>query len=62
MNNIFMKNNNLTVEISTLGAEIQSLKKCEKEYIWEENPDIWDGHSPILFHYPADKFLNVYIH
>lgn len=30
MNNIFLKNNNLTVEISTLGAEIQSLKKGEK--------------------------------
>lgn len=27
MNNIFLKSNNLTVEISTLGAEIQSLKK-----------------------------------
>ena len=49
MNNIFLKNNNLTVEISTLGAEIQSLKKGEKEYIGEGNPDIWDGHSPILF-------------
>ena len=33
MNNIFLKNNNLTVEISTLGAKIQSLKKGEKEYI-----------------------------
>ena len=49
MNNIFLKNNNLTVKISTLGAEIQSLKKSEKEYIWEGNPDIWEGHSPILF-------------
>ena len=49
MNNIFLKNNNLTVEISTLGAEIQSLKKGEKEYIWERKSDIWDGHSPILF-------------
>ena len=49
MNNIFLKNNNLTVEISTLGAEIQSLKKGEKEYIQEGNPDIWDGHSRILF-------------
>ena len=27
MNNIFLKNNNLTVKISTLGAEIQSVKK-----------------------------------
>ena len=31
MNNIFLKNNNLTVKISTLGAEIQSLKKSEKK-------------------------------
>lgn len=41
MNNIFLKNNSLTVEISALGAEIQSLKKGEKEYIWNGNPDIW---------------------
>lgn len=49
MNNIFLKNDSLTVEISTLGAEIQSLKKGTTEYIWSGNPDIWQGHSPILF-------------
>ena len=31
MNNIFLKNNNLTVKISTLGAEIQCLNKAENE-------------------------------
>mgnify|MGYP000866420174 CR=1 FL=1 len=38
MNNIFLKNNNLTVEISTLGAEIQSLKKGKKSTFGKEIP------------------------
>lgn len=33
MNNIFLKNNNLTVEILNFGAEIQSLKKGEKSIL-----------------------------
>lgn len=33
MNNILLKNDNISVEISDLGAEILSLKKGSKEYI-----------------------------
>lgn len=45
-----IKNEYLTAYISTLGAELTSLKdKDGKEYIWEGNPDYWGKHSPVLF-------------
>ncbi len=43
MNNIFLKNNNLTVKISTLGAEIQSLKKSEKKSTFGKEIPIYGG-------------------
>ena len=41
----------LTARISTLGAELQSLvlKSTGLEYIWEGNPAVWSGRSPLLF-------------
>ena len=45
MNNIFLKNNNLTVKISTLGAEIQSLKKSEKEYYTKKEKFLFQNKS-----------------
>ena len=47
--NIKITNGNLTLTVSTHGAEIQSLIKNSKEYIWCGNPDVWGGHAPILF-------------
>lgn len=47
--NITITNGNLTLTVSTQGAEIQSLVKNSKEYIWCGNPDVWSGHAPILF-------------
>ena len=47
---VTIKNDCLTVEISTLGAEIQSV--CTEhgtEFIWEGNPAVWKGRCPILF-------------
>jgi galactose mutarotase-like enzyme len=35
--------------INHKGAELISLKKNTKEYIWDANPDFWAKHSPILF-------------
>lgn len=46
---IKISNGTLSAEISTLGAELVSLKKDGFENIWEGNPEVWNGHAPILF-------------
>ena len=46
---IKLSNGILNVEISTLGAEIQSVEKSGFENIWCADPDVWNGHAPILF-------------
>ena len=46
---ITIKNENLTVDISTRGAEIQSAKCGGKEYFWHGDPAIWAGKAPVLF-------------
>lgn len=46
---ITIKNDVLKVEISTLGAEIQSAKMNDMEYIWDGNPDVWARRTPVLF-------------
>lgn len=47
---IILKSEELSVTISTLGAEVVSVKdKFGKEYIWEGDPNFWDGHAPVLF-------------
>ncbi len=46
-----IENEFLTCEIDDMGAQLHSLKLKEngKEYIWQGNPDIWYGQSPVLF-------------
>ncbi len=46
-----IENEFMTASIASLGAELQSLKmkKTDDEYIWQGNPDVWSGHSPLLF-------------
>lgn len=46
---VTISNENLKVEISCLGAEIQSVKQNGEELIWEGDPAVWSGHSPLLF-------------
>ena len=45
------ENEFFTLGVNELGAELTSSKskKTGIEYIWEGNPDIWYGQSPILF-------------
>ena len=45
---ITISNDYLSVDISTLGAEILSVKFLGKEKIWQGSPE-WQGHAPILF-------------
>lgn len=49
MKNIIIKNESLTVEISTCGAEVQSVKCDSRECLWSGDPEVWEGHAPVLF-------------
>lgn len=45
-----LKNDCLQVAVSTLGAELQSIKDVDNhEYLWQGNPEFWPRRSPILF-------------
>ncbi len=44
-----IQNEQLTASFALRGAELVSLQKNGKEYVWEGNPDIWAGHCPIVF-------------
>lgn len=46
-----IKNEYLSVEISSLGAEIHKVSSVngEKDYFWSGNPDVWNAVSPVLF-------------
>lgn len=50
--NYKIKNEYLTVEISSKGGELRSIQDTEgTEYIWQGNPDSWDESGPNLFPY-----------
>ncbi len=44
-----LKNESISVEISDHGAELKSIKKGEKEYMWQADPAFWGRTSPVLF-------------
>ena len=46
---VTISNNDISVIISTFGAEIKSVIKNGKELIWEGNPEYWSGQAPLLF-------------
>lgn len=50
-----LKNENLTVQIQSLGAELVSLVHNGREYIWTGDATFWNGHNPNLF--PVIGFL-----
>lgn len=47
---IIIKNNILSVQVSTLGAELQSIKDMEGvEYLWQGNAAFWSGKATNIF-------------
>ena len=50
-----LENDYMKIEVSLVGAELQSLysKKTELEYLWQPGYDIWPHHSMLLFPNPG---------
>lgn len=46
-----LENEYVSIAVKQLGAELSSFKSKETgiEYLWQSNPDVWAGQSPILF-------------
>ena len=44
-----LSNGIISIEVSTHGAELISLKKGDTEYVWQADPEYWKRSAPILF-------------
>ena len=44
-----LKNGNVEATVCSKGAELISLKRDGKEYMWNAEPAYWNRHAPILF-------------
>lgn len=50
MKNCIIKNEYYTITVSTLGAELVSVKSADGyEYLWQNPGKFWNRHAPILF-------------
>ena len=47
----YIENEYLKIGVKTLGAELTSIKSKStgNEYLWQGDPNVWSGQSPILF-------------
>ncbi len=57
-----IKNNDLTVKISTLGAELQSIKKDNIEYLWQGDEKSWKNKATNIFPYVGKMTEGKYIY
>lgn len=46
---MLLTNNIITLEVSEHGAEMQSLTKDGRQYLWTGDPQFWNRRAPILF-------------
>lgn len=44
-----LTNGTLSVVVDDVGAQILSVEREGREYIWQGAPELWDEHAPILF-------------
>lgn len=49
--NYTLHNDSVSISVKKYGAELSSFKSLDTstEYLWQGNPDVWYGQSPILF-------------
>ena len=52
----------LTVQISAHGAELQSIRKAGREYLWQGDARFWGRRSPVLFPCVGRVWDNHYRH
>lgn len=57
-----LSNSVLTVQIAEHGAELQSIKKDGKEYLWQGDAKFWGRRSPVLFPIVGRVWNNKYRH
>lgn len=57
-----IKNSILSIDIAEHGAELQSIKKDGKEYLWQGDAKFWGRRSPVLFPTVGRVWNNVYRH
>lgn len=50
----------LEVEASAHGAELISIKRNGKEYVWQGDPEFWGRHAPVLFPLVGKVWNNEY--
>lgn len=53
-----LSNDIVTIEVAEHGAELVSLKKEGREYLWNGDPAYWNRHAPILFPAVGKPFNN----
>jgi galactose mutarotase-like enzyme len=44
-----LRNNIISISVDSKGAELQSLRKAGREYLWQGDAEYWNRRSPILF-------------
>lgn len=57
-----IENELLKVEIASLGAEVQSIKKNDKQYLWQGSPDSWTAKATNLFPFIGRSTNGKYIY
>lgn len=44
-----ISNHRISITVNEHGAELSSIKREGKEYLWQADPAFWGRHSPVLF-------------
>lgn len=57
---MLIHNKQLSIEISPIGAELQSIRKGKTEYLWQGDPEFWGRRSPVLFPIVGGLFQDTY--
>ncbi|MBO5714210.1 MAG: aldose 1-epimerase family protein [Clostridia bacterium] len=60
--NYVIENEFLSIEATTFGAELQSIKgkKSGFEYLWQGNPEFWTGRATVIFPFCGRLFEEKY--
>lgn len=57
-----ISNTNISISVSSLGAELISLKKDNIEFLWQSEKTVWARYAPVLFPIVGRLRNNEFIH